>query len=78
MREFEALEPMDFILLTDRRREAPPGAGGGEPGKAGRNVLIAAGTERERTCPARPRDASSRATGCASRPPAAAAYGPRT
>ncbi|MDX6669646.1 MAG: N-methylhydantoinase [Solirubrobacteraceae bacterium] len=38
-REVEALAPMDFSLLTERRRHAPPGAGGGEPGARGRNLL---------------------------------------
>jgi N-methylhydantoinase B len=39
IREVEALEPMDFSLLTERRRHAPPGADGGEPGARGRNTL---------------------------------------
>jgi N-methylhydantoinase B len=39
IRELEALEPMRFSLLTERRRHAPPGAGGGMPGAAGRNLL---------------------------------------
>jgi N-methylhydantoinase B len=30
---------MSFSLLTERRRHAPPGAGGGEPGARGRNLL---------------------------------------
>ena len=51
VREFEALEPMDFNLLTDRRREGPPGTGGGEPGKAGRNVLRRGGDESETDLP---------------------------
>jgi N-methylhydantoinase B len=38
-REVEALAPMDFSLLTERRRHAPPGAEGGEPGARGRNLL---------------------------------------
>jgi N-methylhydantoinase B len=40
VREFEALAPMDFSLLTERRREGPPGALGGGSGKRGRNVLV--------------------------------------
>ena len=51
VREFEALEPMDFNLLTDRRREGPPGTGGGEPGKAGRNVLRRGGDKGETDLP---------------------------
>ncbi|HEU4977582.1 MAG TPA: hydantoinase B/oxoprolinase family protein [Solirubrobacteraceae bacterium] len=39
VRELEALEPMRFSLLTERRRHAPPGAAGGEPGAPGRNLL---------------------------------------
>jgi N-methylhydantoinase B len=39
VRELEALEPMTYSLLTERRRHAPPGAGGGEPGARGRNLL---------------------------------------
>jgi N-methylhydantoinase B len=39
VREVEALEPMTFSLLTERRRVAPPGAAGGSPGQPGRNLL---------------------------------------
>ncbi|MFA9271820.1 MAG: hydantoinase B/oxoprolinase family protein [Baekduiaceae bacterium] len=39
IRELEALEPMTFSLLTERRRHAPPGAAGGAPGACGRNLL---------------------------------------
>jgi len=38
-REIEALAPMEFSLLTERRRHAPPGADGGQPGARGRNRL---------------------------------------
>ncbi len=38
-REVEALEPMDYSLITERRRHRPPGAGGGEAGARGRNLL---------------------------------------
>jgi N-methylhydantoinase B len=30
---------MQLSLLTERRRHAPPGADGGEPGACGRNLL---------------------------------------
>jgi N-methylhydantoinase B len=40
VRELEALVAMDFSLLTERRRHAPPGAAGGAPGARGRNLLI--------------------------------------
>jgi N-methylhydantoinase B len=39
IRELEALAPMRFSLLTERRRHAPPGADGGAPGAPGRNLL---------------------------------------
>jgi N-methylhydantoinase B len=39
VRELEALAPMAYSLITERRRHAPPGAGGGEPGARGRNLL---------------------------------------
>jgi N-methylhydantoinase B len=39
VRELEALEPMTYSLLTERRRHAPPGADGGELGARGRNLL---------------------------------------
>ena len=39
VRELEALAPMTYSLLTERRRHAPPGAAGGEPGARGRNLL---------------------------------------
>jgi N-methylhydantoinase B len=39
IREIEALEPMTYSLLTERRRHAPPGAAGGSDGARGRNLL---------------------------------------
>jgi N-methylhydantoinase B len=39
VREIEALAEMDYSLLTERRRHAPPGANGGKPGAKGRNLL---------------------------------------
>jgi N-methylhydantoinase B len=39
IREVEALAEMDYSLLTERRRHAPPGANGGKPGQKGRNLL---------------------------------------
>ena len=38
-RELEALAEMRYSLITERRRHAPPGADGGEPGAPGRNLL---------------------------------------
>jgi N-methylhydantoinase A/oxoprolinase/acetone carboxylase beta subunit/N-methylhydantoinase B/oxoprolinase/acetone carboxylase alpha subunit len=40
VRELEALAPMAYSLITERRRHAPPGAGGGGEGARGRNLLI--------------------------------------
>jgi N-methylhydantoinase B len=39
VRELEALAPMTWSLISERRRHAPPGAGGGEPGARGRNAV---------------------------------------
>jgi N-methylhydantoinase B len=39
VREVEALTDMQYSLLTERRRHAPPGADGGEPGAPGRNLI---------------------------------------
>jgi N-methylhydantoinase B len=39
IRELEALEPLRYSLITERRRHAPPGAGGGKDGARGRNLL---------------------------------------
>jgi N-methylhydantoinase B len=39
IRELEALAPLSYSLITERRRHAPCGAEGGEPGAPGRNLL---------------------------------------
>ena len=39
VREIEALAPLTYSLITERRRHAPPGAEGGHPGRPGRNRL---------------------------------------
>jgi N-methylhydantoinase B len=39
VREVEALEEMSWSLISERRRHRPPGAGGGEPGACGRNLV---------------------------------------
>jgi N-methylhydantoinase B len=39
IREIEALAPMQFTLITERRRHAPQGREGGEDGARGRNLL---------------------------------------
>ena len=39
VRELEALAPMSYTLVTERRRHAPGGRGGGEDGARGRNLL---------------------------------------
>jgi N-methylhydantoinase B len=44
VRELVALADMTFSLIAERRRHAPPGAHGGEPGARGRDTLFAPGT----------------------------------
>jgi N-methylhydantoinase B len=39
VRELEALAPLRYSLITERRRHAPPGAEGGAAGACGRNLL---------------------------------------
>jgi N-methylhydantoinase B len=39
IRELEALSPLRYSLITERRRHAPPGADGGEDGRPGLNLL---------------------------------------
>ena len=39
VRSVRVLEPASLSLLTDRRRHAPRGVDGGEPGRVGRNLL---------------------------------------
>jgi N-methylhydantoinase B len=39
VRELEALEPLRYSLITERRRHPPAGADGGDPGQRGRNLL---------------------------------------
>ena len=47
VREIEFLGPAAVTILSERRRTAPYGLGGGEPGACGRNVLIRDGEEQE-------------------------------
>jgi len=51
VREIEALEPMQYSLITERRRRAPAGAERGSNGQRGRNVLRRAGGEPEELVP---------------------------
>lgn len=46
-REMEVLHEAQLTLLTERRRFAPYGAKGGQPGQVGRNSLLRAGQEIE-------------------------------
>jgi N-methylhydantoinase B len=39
IRDLEALSPLRYSLITERRRHAPSGAEGGQPGAAGINLL---------------------------------------
>jgi N-methylhydantoinase B len=43
VRELQALRPMSFSLITERRRHPPAGAAGGGPGAPGRNLLLPGG-----------------------------------
>jgi N-methylhydantoinase B/oxoprolinase/acetone carboxylase alpha subunit len=45
VREYEMLAETSVTILSERRRHRPYGAGGGQPGGAGRNVLIRNGRE---------------------------------
>ena len=47
VRELQALEPMSYSLITERRRHGPPGAAGGQSGAPGRNLI------NDRDCPAK-------------------------
>jgi N-methylhydantoinase B len=47
VRDVEFLCPATVTLLTERRRTAPYGLGGGQPGARGHNLLIRAGDELE-------------------------------
>lgn len=47
VREIEFLDPAQVTILSERRRLAPYGLQGGEPGQCGRNLLIRNGQERE-------------------------------
>jgi len=46
-RDIELLHDAQVTILSERRKSAPYGLAGGEPGKPGRNVLIRDGDERE-------------------------------
>jgi N-methylhydantoinase B len=56
VRELEALEEMRYSLITERRRHAPAGAGGGEPGAPGRNLLNGAELDAKAAGTLRPGD----------------------
>ena len=47
VREYELLTAATVTILSERRRRAPYGVLGGEPGGRGRNTLIRDGVERE-------------------------------
>lgn len=54
VRELEALAPMTYSLITERRRHAPPGADGGGDGARGRNLLDGASLPPKSTGALRP------------------------
>lgn len=47
VREIEATAPMEYALLTERRRHRPSGGSGGGDGQAGRNLLLRDRSETE-------------------------------
>jgi N-methylhydantoinase B len=47
IRDIEFLSPAAVTILSERRRTAPYGLNGGEPGSPGRNVLIRGGEEQD-------------------------------
>ena len=49
VREIRVLEPATLSLLTDRRRHAPQGLEGGEPGRPGRNLVNGEGVPAKAT-----------------------------
>jgi N-methylhydantoinase B/oxoprolinase/acetone carboxylase alpha subunit/N-methylhydantoinase A/oxoprolinase/acetone carboxylase beta subunit len=51
VREIQAMREMQYSLITERRRHAPRGAQGGEPGAKGRNLLISAVDNEPRELP---------------------------
>jgi N-methylhydantoinase B len=53
VRELQALSDMTFSLIAERRRHAPPGAQGGEPGERGHDTLIERGGGPSRELPAK-------------------------
>lgn len=53
IREIELLVPAQVTLLSERRRLAPYGLKGGEPGRRGRNLLIAAPANRVTALPSK-------------------------
>jgi N-methylhydantoinase B len=56
VRELEALDEMRYSLITERRRHAPAGAAGGEPGAPGRNLLNGEGLAAKASGTLRPGD----------------------
>ena len=67
VRELEALAPMRFTLITERRRHPPRGRGGGGDGATGRNLLNGS------PLPGKAEGDIGPETGCGSKPQAAAA-----
>jgi N-methylhydantoinase B len=64
VRELEALDEMDYSLLTERRRHSPRGAAGGGAGARGRNLLLArAASEETNSTSARWQELRSKAWG---------------
>jgi N-methylhydantoinase B len=72
VRELEALEPCRLSIVAERRRRAPSGARGGEPGARGRNLLNGDELPGKVTADVRPGDVVTIET------PGGGGYGPPT
>ena len=78
VRELEALEPMAFALLTERRRTAPPGAAGRRRGHAGPQPARACRRRGGRAALARRRAACEPGDRLRLETPGGGGYGPPT
>jgi N-methylhydantoinase B len=76
VRELEALSDMDFSLLTERRRHAPPGAAGGGAGMRGRNLLRRSGSAELEELPAKVRGRLTRGDALRIETPGGGGHGP--
>jgi N-methylhydantoinase B len=78
IREIEALDEVDFSLLTERRRHPPPGAAGGAAGALGRNSLVRAGSDTADALPSKARGRLRAGDRLRIETPGGGGYGPAT